>query len=112
MDDQRYGTSLFQQTILKIEELKRLVSKCPQYCTNHDGIIKWVPLMVTTSFSTKSWRSFVALTEYINPKILRIFNTEETSCKVFFTNCLQQFYVVKTPVADAVIDAMTQLVRY
>ncbi|MFZ0513592.1 MAG: hypothetical protein WAM14_18440, partial [Candidatus Nitrosopolaris sp.] len=41
-----------QQTILKIEELKRLVGKYPQYLTDPDPIIKWpfmVPLMVTTS---------------------------------------------------------------
>jgi hypothetical protein len=36
-DDQ---SSLSRETILKIEELKRLVNKYPQYCTNPDGIIK------------------------------------------------------------------------
>ncbi|MFZ0512523.1 MAG: hypothetical protein WAM14_13025, partial [Candidatus Nitrosopolaris sp.] len=41
MDYQKFGTGLSQETILKIEELKRLVSKYSQYCTNPDGVIKW-----------------------------------------------------------------------
>jgi hypothetical protein len=40
-DDQRYGAGLSQETILKIEELKRLVSKYPRYHTNPDEIVKW-----------------------------------------------------------------------
>ena len=40
MDDQRYGTGLSQETIQKIEQLKRLVYKYPQYHTNPDGIIR------------------------------------------------------------------------
>lgn len=39
-NDQRYGTGLSQQTILKIEELKRLVNKYPRYHTNPDEIVK------------------------------------------------------------------------
>ncbi|MFZ0511751.1 MAG: hypothetical protein WAM14_09110 [Candidatus Nitrosopolaris sp.] len=39
--DHRYGTGLSQETVLKIEELKRLVLRYPQYHTNHDEIIKW-----------------------------------------------------------------------
>jgi hypothetical protein len=41
MDDQSYGTGLSQETILKIQELKRLVYKYPQYCPNADEIIRW-----------------------------------------------------------------------
>jgi hypothetical protein len=41
MDDQRYGTSLPQDTILKIEELKGLMNKYPQYHTNPDDIIRF-----------------------------------------------------------------------
>jgi hypothetical protein len=37
MDDQ---SSLSQGKTLKIAELKRLMNKHPQYCTNPDGIIK------------------------------------------------------------------------
>ena len=40
MDDQRYRTGLSQEKILKVEELKRLVNKYPQYCTNPDSIIR------------------------------------------------------------------------
>ncbi|MFZ0512769.1 MAG: hypothetical protein WAM14_14270 [Candidatus Nitrosopolaris sp.] len=40
-DDQRYGTPSSHETKLKIEELKGLVSKYPQYHTNPDEIIKW-----------------------------------------------------------------------
>jgi hypothetical protein len=38
--DQSYRTGLSQEAILKIEELKRLVNKYPQYCTNPDSIIR------------------------------------------------------------------------
>ena len=40
MDDQRYVTGLSQETIQKIQELKRLMNKYPQYHTNPDGIIR------------------------------------------------------------------------
>ncbi|MFZ0512341.1 MAG: hypothetical protein WAM14_12100 [Candidatus Nitrosopolaris sp.] len=33
--------SLSQETILKIDELQRLLCKHPQYCTNPDAILKW-----------------------------------------------------------------------
>jgi hypothetical protein len=38
--DESYGTSLSQGTIQKIEELKRLVNKYPQYCP--DGLLQWI----------------------------------------------------------------------
>jgi hypothetical protein len=37
--DQRHG-GLSQQTVAKIEELKRLMDKYPRYHTNSDGIIR------------------------------------------------------------------------
>ncbi len=40
IDDQRYGTGLCQDTIVKIGELKRLMNKYPRYHTNPDGIIR------------------------------------------------------------------------
>jgi len=40
MDDQRYGIGSTHDKILKIQELKGLVNKHPQYCTDPDGIIK------------------------------------------------------------------------
>ena len=44
-DQQRHGTGLSQHTVVKIEELKRLVYKYPQYQNNDpDGIIKWAVL--------------------------------------------------------------------
>jgi hypothetical protein len=39
--DEKYGTGLSQETIVKIEELKRLVNKYPQYNRNPDGVIRW-----------------------------------------------------------------------
>ena len=39
-NDQEYGTGSSQETKLKIEELKRLANKYPQYCTNIYAIIK------------------------------------------------------------------------
>ena len=44
MDDQRYGTCVSQENILKIAKLKRLLNKYPQYCMNADGILKLVRL--------------------------------------------------------------------
>ncbi|MGB6590465.1 MAG: hypothetical protein WBE68_03035 [Candidatus Nitrosopolaris sp.] len=41
IDDQGYGTGLSPQTNLKIEELKMLLYKYPQYHTNPHGIITW-----------------------------------------------------------------------
>ena len=38
--DESYATSLSQGTIQKIQELKRLVNKYPQYC--HDGLLQWI----------------------------------------------------------------------
>lgn len=43
-DDQSYGTGLSQATKLKIEELKRLAYKYPQYHSNPDEIIRWAIL--------------------------------------------------------------------
>jgi hypothetical protein len=40
MDDQRYETNLRQSAIQKIQELKRLVKKYPQYCP--DGLLQWI----------------------------------------------------------------------
>ncbi len=40
MQDQSYGTDLSQDKILKIEELKRLMNKYPQYHTNPGDIIR------------------------------------------------------------------------
>jgi hypothetical protein len=40
MDDPSYRTGLSQDTIVKIQELKRLVYKYPHYCVNPDGAIK------------------------------------------------------------------------
>jgi hypothetical protein len=40
-DDQRYGTSLSMETTHKIEELKRLMNRYPQYHPNPDAIIRW-----------------------------------------------------------------------
>jgi hypothetical protein len=40
MDGRINQSSLSQEKILKIEELKSLLNKYPQYCTNQDGIIK------------------------------------------------------------------------
>ncbi len=48
-DDQRYGTRLSLETKLKIEELKRLVNKYPQYSRNPDGIIKWASKLLSMS---------------------------------------------------------------
>jgi hypothetical protein len=42
MDDQRYGTGLSRETTLKIDELKRLMNKYPQYCP--EGLIQWAIL--------------------------------------------------------------------
>ena len=41
MDNQRHGSGLSQDTIVKIGELKRLVNKHPQYLDNPDEIVKW-----------------------------------------------------------------------
>jgi hypothetical protein len=41
MDDQSYGTGLSQDTLLKIERLKRLLNKYPQYFTNPNQILTW-----------------------------------------------------------------------
>ena len=42
MDNQRYETGLSQGVILKIQELKRLVNKYPQFHTiDADEIVKW-----------------------------------------------------------------------
>ena len=41
IDEQRYGSGLSQDKIVKIGELRRLLYKYPQYFTNPDGIIKW-----------------------------------------------------------------------
>jgi hypothetical protein len=41
MSVQRYGTGLSQDTIVKIDELKRLMNKHPKYHTNSNGIIQW-----------------------------------------------------------------------
>jgi hypothetical protein len=38
--DEKYGTGLSQETIAKIEELKRLVNKHPQFHHNPDGIVR------------------------------------------------------------------------
>ncbi len=40
MHDQGYGTGLSQGAIQKIQELKRLVNKYPQYCP--DGLLQWI----------------------------------------------------------------------
>jgi hypothetical protein len=40
MDDQSYGTGLTQEKILKIQELKLMMNKYPQYHTNPDDIIR------------------------------------------------------------------------
>jgi hypothetical protein len=40
MNDQKYGPGLFRDKILKIEELKRLMSKHSQYHENPDGVIR------------------------------------------------------------------------
>jgi len=39
MDDQRYGTGLSRETIVRIDELKRLANKYPQYCP--EGLMQW-----------------------------------------------------------------------
>jgi hypothetical protein len=60
MDDQIYGTSLSQSAIQRIQELKGLMNKYPQYHANPD----WPyinPLMVATHFSMTSWNSSVPL---------------------------------------------------
>ena len=42
MDDRSHGRGLSPETILKIEQMKRLVYKYPQYQNNDpDGIIRW-----------------------------------------------------------------------
>src|SRR5215831_11643159 len=41
MDDQSYPTGLSQDTIVKIDELRRLMNKYPKYHMNRDGIIQW-----------------------------------------------------------------------
>ena len=40
MDDQSYSTGLAQDTIVKIDELRRLM-KYPKYNMNPNGIIQW-----------------------------------------------------------------------
>ena len=42
MHDHNYGGGLSQETIQKIEELKRMMNKYPRYCPNPDEIITWV----------------------------------------------------------------------
>jgi hypothetical protein len=37
--DQRYGTGISQDTIVRIDELKRLANKYPQYCP--EGLMQW-----------------------------------------------------------------------
>jgi hypothetical protein len=39
MDDQSYGTGLSRETIIRIDELKRLANKYPQYCP--EGLMQW-----------------------------------------------------------------------
>ena len=39
--DQSYGTGLSQDTIVKIDEIRRLMNKYPNYHMNPDGIIQW-----------------------------------------------------------------------
>jgi hypothetical protein len=39
MDDQSYGTGLSPETIIRIDELKRLANKYPQYCS--EGLMQW-----------------------------------------------------------------------
>jgi hypothetical protein len=38
--DEKYGTGLSQDNIIKIEEVKRLMNKHPQYHPNPDGVIR------------------------------------------------------------------------
>jgi hypothetical protein len=40
-DVQNYGTGLSRDIIVKIDELRRLMDKYPQYQMNPDGIIQW-----------------------------------------------------------------------
>jgi hypothetical protein len=41
IDHQGHGTSLSQDTIVKIDELRRLMNKYPKYHINPDAIIQW-----------------------------------------------------------------------
>jgi hypothetical protein len=41
MHDQSYWTGLSRDTIVKIDELRRLMNKYPKYNINPDGIIQW-----------------------------------------------------------------------
>jgi hypothetical protein len=41
MDDQSSSTGLSQDTIVKIDEVRRLMNKYPNYHMNPDGIIQW-----------------------------------------------------------------------
>jgi hypothetical protein len=43
--DESYGTSLSQGAIQKIEGLRRLVNKYPQYCP--DGLLQWIIISCT-----------------------------------------------------------------
>jgi hypothetical protein len=38
-DDQRYETGLSRETIIRIDELKRLANKYPKYCP--EGLMQW-----------------------------------------------------------------------
>jgi hypothetical protein len=41
MDDQRYLGGLSEDTLLKIDQLKRLLNKYPQFFTNPNQILTW-----------------------------------------------------------------------
>jgi hypothetical protein len=42
MDDQSYETGLSRETIVRIDDLKRLANKYPQYCP--EGLMQWAIL--------------------------------------------------------------------
>jgi hypothetical protein len=50
---------LSNETILKIQVLKKLVYSYPHYCPDPEAVIKSIVYFCTTRFLTKSWKSFV-----------------------------------------------------
>jgi len=67
--DDEERTTLSRETILKIEELKRLIYRYSQYHRNPDAVINCIvyyAIMVTTPFWMKSWNSFAALMPLAN----------------------------------------------
>ena len=70
MEDRSYGTGLSKDTVVKIDELNRLMDKYPKYHMNPDGIIQWAIHCSINDDNTfrddklKQLRSIDSLTKY------------------------------------------------